>query len=356
MKKIFTLVLSFSFLFTQAQIGDGWDAAFNFGGAGQKVNEMRYDANGNLFFIATAMGKNVFAGVQIDPGGFGSFPASETIYGKIAPDGTQTLLKRFTGGDDGRLAADGSLTMILKAGFPTAPIDFGNGIVNNTNGVKIIKINNTGVAQWIKPVATGSSVLSGATGTASAGVAGMQFTPDGSFYAVVSASNVATNPPSQQFKYPNRVIKFNTDGDEVWNTTVFSAGNAGAITVPKIFVDDLGNVTFSIYTTTNQFYYNGEAIASQMGLYTSGPTSGYSIVICLNPDGSKKAAIADVGTNAVVNFKGLNPINGNLYIIYGAFAAASSTVAPFSTLPNATIGYNSAYLYTYNGLLPRSVI
>ncbi len=340
MKKFYTLILALLLLSslnqTYAQLGNGWDSAFNFGGAGNSVTEMRYDANGNLYFLATVMGKNLFAGTQIDPGGFGSYPNTEIIYGKIAPNGTQTLLKQIKGGGEGRLDADGNLLMILRLGFPTAPVDFGNGIINNTIGAKLLKISNTGVTQWMKPIKTGSKENYGAAGVAILNVQGMQFTPDGNLYVVTAANGAALNPPTPTFSNPHRIIKFNANGDEVWHTELFSNATGG-ISVPKIFVDDAGQVTFGIYDTSNLWYYNGEALASQMGVYSFG-RSAYSIVISLNADGSKKNTIADLGTNAATTFSGLNPINGNLYIGYSVYAPKVSTQFPFSTLPNIYAG------------------
>jgi hypothetical protein len=331
-KVLFFLLAVITALSSQAQIGGGYDLAMNFGGAGTKVNEMRYDANGNLFFIARVWGKNVFAGTQIDPGAYFSNPQQEIIYGKIAPNGTQTLIKRISGGGEGRLDADGNLYMILTAGFPTAPIDYGNGIINDTNGAKLLKISNTGVAQWMKNIDTGSDVLSGTTGKPIINIQGMQFTPDGNLFAIIASNNPSPTPPTPQFTHPTRIIKYDANGDKVWHKDVFSSGTNGTITVPKTFVDDAGRLTFSIYSTTNQFYYNGEAIASQMGVYSFGQ-SAYSIIISLNADGSKKSVIADTGTNATTTFLGLNPINGNLYINYAVFANAKSTVAPFNNFP-----------------------
>ena len=355
MKKLHTLIIALilsGLTQTYAQLGNGWDSAFNFGGAGNNVTEMRYDANGNLYFLANVMGKNLFAGTQIDPGGFGSYPTTEIIYGKIAPNGTQTLLKRIAGSSgESRLDADGNLYMILTAGFPTAPIDFGNGIINNTNGAKLLKISNTGVAQWMKPIKTGSKENYGAAGVAVLNVQGMQFTPDGNLYVVTAANGVALNPPTPQFTNPHRIIKFNANGDEAWHTEVFSNSGLAGLTVPKMFVDDAGQVTFAIYATSNQWFYNGEAIASQMSTYNTTVNVAYSIIISLNADGSKKNTIADTGTNTTTTFSGLNPINGNKYIEYGAFAAAKSNIAPFSTLPNQTLGLFSESLYTFGGTL-----
>ncbi|TAF82940.1 MAG: T9SS C-terminal target domain-containing protein [Sphingobacteriales bacterium] len=354
MKKFYTLFLALllsGLTPTFAQLGNGWDSAFNFGGAGNSVTEMRYDASGNLYFIATVMGKNLFAGTQIDPGGFGSFPTTETIYGKIAPDGTQTLLKRIKSAGESRLDANGNLYMILRAGYPGAPDDYGNGIINNTYGSKLLKISNTGVAQWMKSYNTGSNAQYGSGGIAILNVAGMQFTPDGNLYAIVEANNPAVAAPNAQFTYPHRIIKFNANGDEVWHTELYSTALLAAITVPKIFVDDAGNLTFNIYTTSNQWYFNGEAIAPQMGVYTSGPSTAYSMVISLNAEGSKKYTFADLGTNAFINFEGLNPLNGNLYLKYGVFAAKASTQTPFSTFPNQTLGLLSPSVYTFNATL-----
>ncbi len=352
MKKIYTLLLTLllsGLTQTFAQLGNGWDSAFNFGGAGNSVSEMRYDANGNLYFLASVMGKNLFAGTQIDPGGFGSFPSNETIYGKIAPDGTQTLLKRIKSAGEGRLDADGNLYMILRAGYPSAPIDFGNGIINNTFGAKILKISNNGIAQWIKPIVTGTAEQYGAAGIAILNVQGMQITPDGNLYVVTAANGLALNPPNTQYTNPHRIIKFNASGDEVWHTELFTSSSLAGIAVPKIFVDDAGQVTFGLYDRSNLWYYNGEALASQMGVYQN---TAYSLVISLNADGSKKNTIADLGTNATTTFSGLNPINGDVYISYSAYSAKASTQAPFSTLPNIYAGtFFENSLYVFNGML-----
>ncbi|MBD3750806.1 MAG: hypothetical protein IE931_15100 [Sphingobacteriales bacterium] len=326
MKKLLLFLLLLTSTITKAQIGGGYDFALNFGGAGSTINEMRYDANGNLFFTATIWGKCIFAGTQLNPGGYGTQALNEVIYGKISPDGTQTLLKRNIGSLHGRFDADGNLYAILSVGFPTAPVDYGNGIINNTNGVKLLKISNTGVAQWMKNIDTGSDVLSGESGKAAATITGMQITPDGNIFAVIAANNPSRNPPNAQFTYPNRIIKFNPSGDELWHTDVFSY-SLYQISVPRIFVDDAGQVTFGLYNNDNKLYYNGEAIASQMSNYLS---SAYSIVISLNADGSKKSAFADTkSSTAIVVFEGLNPINGNLYLNYSFSGNVKPTEAPF---------------------------
>jgi len=60
MKKIFTLILSVSFLITQAQIGGGWDWAFNTGSlGGTTFKHLKYTSDGAQIMMAGQSAKNI---------------------------------------------------------------------------------------------------------------------------------------------------------------------------------------------------------------------------------------------------------------------------------------------------------
>lgn len=345
MKKIYGfLLILICTIGAKAQIGEGFDYAMNLGGVGLKVVDMQYDGNGNLYFVADIMGKALFAGQQIDAGG-SRFANTQHIYGKISPNGTQTLLKAFNGSIECKISQSGELYGIILSGYPFWPTDFGNGFTDAVYGAKMIKMSNTGVTQWIKPFDPGSSWEYGKAGL-SLGVANMQITLDGNVYTATSANNIATNPPNATFQYPNRIAKYNSDGIEVWHTDVFTDSYSAGIIAPKLFVSNNGKVTFGLFSTGGRYYYNGEEITSQM----SKTTISSSMIISLNPDGTKNFTIADVSrnTNNQVMLQAVNPFNGDIFVSYQAYFVKPEN-APYNSFPTSTPNPNiSNYIGVIN--------
>lgn len=330
----------------KAQIGEGFDYAMNLGGVGLEVVDMQYDGNGNLYFVADIMGKALFAGQQIDAGGR-TFANTQHIYGKISPNGTQTLLKAFNGSVYCKISNSGELYGIIESGYPFWPTDFGNGFTDAAYGAKMIKISNTGVTQWIKPLDPGSSWEYGKAGQGLK-VANMQITPDGNVYTAIDANQEATNPPNAIFKFPHRISKYNSDGIEIWHTDVFDDGGSSSLVVPNLFVTNSGKVTVGVFSASSsrKFYYNGEEITSQM----SKTTISSSIVISLNADGTKNFAIADVSrnTNNQVLLQAVNPFNGDIFVSYQAYFVKPEN-APYNSFPTSTPNPNiSNYIGVIN--------
>lgn len=370
MKKLFILFLVAlaTSLSAKAQIGGGYDSAFNFGGAGSEVKVLTKTANGDTYFVVNILGRALFAGQQIDAGGSGSFPATKSIYGKISSTGTQTLLKLFNVGSDGvALNSNGEL-YITFTGSTFITTDFGNGITNNAFGFYLLKFSNTGVAQFIKTINTGSNVLYGNSGIALANVKGMQITPDGNLYATIDANN-KTTAPATGYEYPHRIIKFDSDGNEIWHNEFFSKALLTGFSIPDQFVSNDGRVSCAINSTTNQFYFEGEEISSKMSNYVN---SQYTVVISLKPDGTKNFFVPNAAGITVLT--GVNPATGDLYITYtNGNVGVKPNSAPYTSLKNqypsniygyylfsGTLTFNNAGTYqnytslTFNKLIATS--
>lgn len=349
MKKILFFFLLFSYSLSYAQIGDGYDFAMNFGGGGASVKELVIAPNGDTYFVVNIIGRAVFDGQQIDGGIYGSSPLTKTIYGKINTTGTQTLLKVLpTNLIGSALDADGNLfaTFIGNAG---QTFDFGNGITDNSWGFKMVKISNTGVAQWKKDINTGASVPYG-NAVANPDINGLQITPDGSIYMAIDANNIADNPGPGNLKYVHRLAKYTSSGDEVWHNDIFSESVFTSLSIPEQFVSNDGRMAFGVIWNTNQFYFNGENIGSQMSTYLNGY---YTFVATLNADGTKNTVISDnVG---LTYLKGVDPVNGDVYVTYQTSTLFNNTIkstkAPYSTLPNRKLETYAATTYMFGGLL-----
>ncbi|RYZ62984.1 MAG: T9SS type A sorting domain-containing protein [Chitinophagaceae bacterium] len=338
MKKICLLfLLAFFGCLANAQYTTGWNKAMNFGGAGVTVTDLRYAANGDLYLLASVMGKYQFASVNYDAGKSGSFPTYDLIYGKITSAGTQVLIRRFaqynttTGLAEGRLAPDGSL-LIFKSGTGTA-VDFGNGVVSRVWGLDLLKINTTGTTEWIKPVNTGADVPYGNSGIANAGIRAMQVNGPGNIYAIILANNKRGNI------YPTRVIKFNGSGNEVWHYEMTAANGAASNQgilfndLPKQFVDDEGNATF-VTGTTDAMLFNGETLPYEVPYQFGGFGNWKNWLVSIDNNGNKKFAHS---AYIIPSLLGVHPQTGEIFLDYKyqkQQPATAPVLAPFSSLPN----------------------
>ncbi len=344
MKKLILLFLFTALVVTgaNAQIGGGYDSAFNFGGGGSQVQTVTKTANGDNYFVATIIGKAFFAGQEIDGGAFGSFPLTKTIFGKTSSSGTQTLIKILPQGGSGFAINQNGELYFITTGSIYVATDYGNGVTNNAWGMYLVKLNNAGLGQFIKKINTGSDVEYGNSGLAIANVQGMQFTPDGNLFTTIDANN-QTTAAAPGYVYPHRIIKFDSDGNEVWHNEFFSKALLTGFSKPDQFVSNDGRVSFGVVSTTNQFYFEGEEISSKMSNYVN---SQYTVVISLKPDGTKNFFIPN--TAGAVVLTGVNPNTGDLYINYSnGNVGVIPTNSPYTSLPNQyPVNTNGYYLFT----------
>jgi hypothetical protein len=353
MKKIlsFFLFSVIAVITANAQALSGFDNAFNFGGTGYSVDALTLTDNGDTYFAASLQGKSTFGGQ--------SFTSPKKIFGKVSSVGTQTLLRVIEYDKKSVLINSSGELYLMTIGkdpsFYPAGFDYGNGILNNTAGYFMIKINNAGIAQWKKNVDTGSDILYGKTTFNSPTVFGMQFTPNGDLYMLINAGlGEARNTPNSSVKFSGRAIKFNGNGDQQWFKEIFTANYFSALERIDQFVSNDGRMTFSIIDGYGggSVYFDGQSIFSEMSRYP-GNLAG-DITISLKPDGSKNFFIAD--TKGHTGLKSVNPINGDIYLDYGLFSTSYPGRAPFTSLPNqyslsgtylfqGTLTFNSAGLY-----------
>ncbi len=322
------LILAFLLLFivalsTNAQYTTGWDKAMNFGGGGVNVDEMRY-VNGDLYFVASMMGKYQFAGVNYDAGGASYGPATDVLFGKITSTGTQVLLYKFNGSESAAIkrtiGPDGSL-YIFRLGFNVSQT-IGN-ITTPTNGLQLIKFNSSGQVEWLKKLNQFTDVEFGYGNTPNGGaiVHAFQVLDNGEMFVAVQSSI------PRGAVTPNRVIKLDVNGDEVWNYEFTGSGSMYGM--PKKFVDNNGNVTFKVSGLAYQSYDNDNWLVG------------------LNSAGVKKW---EISTQAYIHFYGVNPVNGDAIIIYQYVRSpATLPMSPFNILPNTSP--NPATQFIWKGVI-----
>jgi hypothetical protein len=210
-------IFSYTPIFAQ----DGITTAFAFGGGYNEVKEMRYASDGNLYFVATLLGKNQFAGNNYNHGLTGRL---NWLYGKISPSGQQTTIKVIerntslafygTSPMDNVIDKDGNLISIYTSTRPN--YDYGNGNTENDYGVRIVKTSKSGSTEWVKNVDVGVNKPYGSLdfpGLHLPVANNLQVMDNGEIYTTITSNNV--HPTTG--KYVTRIIKFNNVGDEIWH-------------------------------------------------------------------------------------------------------------------------------------------
>lgn len=345
---------------------DGFTTSFAFGGGATVVDEMRYATDGNLYFVARLGGKNVFAGNNYDPGAGGAnsvMPLQQWVFGKVSSSGQQTVLKTFERdgnqilwnslGGNHTIDKDGNLISVMTSTYPGN--NYGDGFVETGYGAKIVKTNKNGVVQWVKPINTGVNINYGENGTTLPNVNGLQVMDDGSVYLIIASNNKITDNGSPYFdKYPTRIIKYNTSGDEVWHHEIFADRNAlgFVVSAPKQFADNNGNVVVGI-TIPNG--HSANFISGGTTLTATNPYGGnYWCLIGLDNTGARKW-FHSAGLGA--NFRAVDPNNGTVYVAYN-YSGANNTppaIAPYNMLPNINPAYPLVNSYMWRGMLKLDI-
>ena len=362
MKKLLLFFLLGYFAFAGiSKAQDGVTTAFAFGGGMTAVDEMRYASDGDLYFVARLGGKNQFAGNNYDAGGYGVYPLQQWIYGKVSTIGQQTLLKVFernvgennlynSMGNNHVIDKDGNLFSIMTGTFPGN--DYGDGFVETGYGAKLIKTSKTGVVQWVKPINTGVNIAYGSSGTTLPNVNGMQVMDDGSIYTIMTSNNQITDSGSPYFeKYPTRIIKYNSSGDEVWHHEMFSGSNGLSFVVnaPKQFVANNGSMVVNIISTIHASF-----ISQGTTLTATHPSSFGSYYNCLMGLDNTGARTWFQSTTWGVSLKAVDPNSATVYASYG-YTGGNNTpppIAPYSSLPNLNTFTST---YSWSGMLKLDI-
>ena len=343
MKKIFTLVLSISFLFTQAQIGGGWDWAFNTGAMSPSIKHMAYQGNGELRFVGYAAAAAKFGSTTLTAPKIGSFPGNILYVGKIATSGAPTILKSYanpnfsidcaTTDSSGNFYLAGSISGTYT--YPSTA-DFGNGITYTAtaNIAYIAKLDANGNAQWVKPFTLGG------TGSVGLQVHRIAVSKLGNIFFV--GFNANTTVLGGKVNAP--IYKLDNNGNTLWFKDALNASNYANFQEPKAsfndkFIDDNENVHLTSYNLGQTFSFNNALITAP--LVTVGGAT-YFFHISLDANGNNRFANGYRGSGG--NFY-VDRVSGNCLMIWGQYEI---NAGPFATLPTYTIGNSANY---YSGYL-----
>lgn len=300
MRFIFTLVATFFIAISSfAQIGGGWDWAYNTGSYGHDAKHIGYNANGDMLIVARAnagayLGNNTISVPDIAAGTPGQF----SYLAKISAIGTTTILKSFanpyfTFNVATNDAAGNFYVGMGYSAFNNTPIDLGNGItLDGLSKVAIVKFSPTGTTLWAKSFDLG--VVPG-PGVATLEVLKIAVSAAGNIFFVGSSNNATTSTD----KYS--IYKLDANGNTLW--TKYSSLTLGAqqtnIDKDK-FIDDDENVYLSSYGTSRTIVFNGETVTAPL---TTVGGAVYSFYMSLDANGNKRWTYGFRGgiTNLVVD-------------------------------------------------------
>jgi hypothetical protein len=266
MKHIITFIGLLVFTLTQAQIGSGWDWAFNPGSLGAaSLRHISYKTNGGIYFGGQALAAAKFGSLTISAPAVGNFPGTVRFFGSInAQTGAPTIVKWYANGnistdcittdDNGNFVFGGNVTRGTTA-------DFGDGVTATAsiteNLAYIAKMNSAGVMQWVKTYNFGGS-----------GVAGMQITrlavsDQGNIFFVGWNTNAANPLLQNQLRYP--IAKLDANGNTVWMKEGGAMFKATAAIYNDKFVDSEENLQLIEYGTSISYSFNGETSTAPTG-------------------------------------------------------------------------------------------
>ncbi len=316
MKKLVQLFVLLCVVNANAQIGGGWDWAFNTGSlGGANIKHMRYNADGSqILFGGTALAAAYFGTTTLTAPAIGTFPGNINFIGKInAATGVPTILKSFTNlpitfdcittDDAGNFYVGGGLSS-------TTAVDLGNGVsVSGFLNVVIAKFDPNGNALWAKNYDFGT------TGNSLSTVLRL---------AVSSAGNVFFWAD----KHGNRPLyKLDSNGNTLWFKNAMGNGApSSAFFVPPSlsdkFIDNNENVHLFV-SAYQSFTFDGvtHLNANPLAIY------GYMVLISLNASGTITKTLVCTGT--ATSFQ-VNRTSGNLIFEWNGVA----NVMPSYTLPS----------------------
>ena len=335
--QILVLILAFN---ANAQIGGGWDWAFNTGTlGGAEMKHMKYTADGSeILFGGSALAAAYFGSTTLTaPPPLANRPGQIKFFGKInSATGVPTIVRSFsnlpitfdciTTDDAGNFYTGGFISS-------TTPVDLGNGIsADGFRQVAIIKFSPTGNTIWAKVIPFGG------TGTAANNVLQLAAAPSGNVFFTGFSGNVDANG-----KRNNPLYKLDNNGNILWFKNALNASNAVGNVYKNFvfsdkFIDNNENVhvavnTFGAYTFDGISYLGGD------------PTYGSATLISLNAAGSITNTKASKGSFS--NFQ-VNRTTGNFTF---KWEQGQLNTAPFNNLPHVLANFNPAYANYFNGMI-----
>jgi hypothetical protein len=343
MKKIITFLLVLFAFNSNAQIGDGWDWAFNTGSfGGTTFKHLKYTADGSEIMMGgQALGAAYFGATTISAPAQGTYAGNIKFFGKInATTNAQTIIRSFINipvNFDCITTDDAGNFYIGGAFVSTTDFDFGNGVTVVGAAFKmnvIAKFDPLGNTLWAK------TFQMGATGSASNNVIKL---------AVSNAGNVffwGFNPNADANGKRNAPLyKLDSNGNTIWfkdalnNSGIVSNVNSESYLSDK-FIDANENVHLFVSTaSTLGFAFNG------ISYPTSNASSGSSTLISLNSNGDLITGQTFQG--GVTHFQ-VNRNSGNLIFGWSQFNANPGA---FQSLPHPLASLIPSYANAFTGIM-----
>lgn len=336
MKKIITLILLLTIVNANAQIGGGWDWAFNTGSlGGTTYTHLKYTADGSeILMSGQALAAAYFGSTTLTAPPQLSYPGNIKFFGKInAATGAPSIIRSFinipvnfdcvTTDDAGNFYIGGAFVAV-------ADFDFGNGVIIPASAFKmgvIAKFDATGNTLWAKTYDMGT------LGAANNQIFNL---------AVSNAGNVffwGWNPGAGN--YP--LYKLDSNGNTSWFKNGTGAGIGSATNdyyLKDKFIDNDENIHLFVRGTgTGGFTFDGI-------VYPGGdPSYGYSTLISLNSSGT--VTNAQTFNGSVSAFQ-VNRTNGNLAF---RWSQGSSNPGAFQNLPHPLAAVNAFYANAFTGMM-----
>ncbi len=340
MKRIFTLIVSFVFTLSSfAQIGGGWDWAFNTGSLGHDAKYIGYNSNGDMLIVARNNGASYLGGTTVNvPDIATGTPGQITYLAKISATGTTTIIRSFLNSylvvNVATTDAAGNFYVGMGySAFGGIPIDLGNGVtLDGLTKVAIVKFSPTGTALWAKSFDLGVTNVPGST--ANLEVLKIALSAAGNIFFVGAANNVTASPGGFS------IFKLDANGNTLW--TKYSSLTLGAqqTNVDKDkFIDDNENAYLSSYGTSRTIVFNGETVTAPL---TTIGGAVYSFYMSLDANGNKRWTY---GFRGAISNLVVDKTTGNVYF---GWLQTETNPNVLTGLPTTLLG---AYPSYFNGIV-----
>lgn len=336
MKKTITLIFLLSLINANAQIGGGWDWAFNTGSlGGDAIKYMKYTNDGSeILFAGTGLAAAYFGTTTLTSPKQPNYPGDIKYFGKInAATGVPTIIRSFnnifinfdcvTTDDAGNFYIGGGLAA-------NNSVDLGNGVsVSGVNVTVIAKFDASGNAIWAKTFNLGEVV-----GPYQKGIPRLAVSSSGNVFFVGYNPNV-----NEDGKINYQLHKLDSNGETLWYKDALNTHGIVSVftnepSLSDKFIDNNENVHLAISTTAGLTFdgvnYPPPVIKPSLSVYYT--------LISLNASGTVlKAQTYDAEAKSFQ----VNRTTGNLAFYW---SQSSANLAPFDKLPYVISGNPTAFI------------
>ena len=334
MKKIITSILLLFIISSNAQIGGGWDWAFNTGSlGGEGIKYLKYTSDGSeILFGGRSLAAAYFGSTTLTAPAQPNYPGEIKYFGKInSATGVPTIIKSFnnlyinfdciTSDEAGNFYTGGGIS-------GTNSVDLGNGVsVSGLNKAVIAKFDASGNAVWAKTFDLGE------VGTYQKTIQRLAVSNSVNVFFLGYNPNLDANG---KVNYP--LYKLDSNGGTLWYKDALNpSGTVGVFAETSLsdkFIDNNENVHLAIGSTKG-LTFDG---VNYPGITTKTSLTVFSTLISLNASGT--ILKAKTFESEVKSFQ-VNRTTGNLAFFW---SQDTPNAAPFDKLPVYTTGAVGAFI------------